>query len=72
MYNGMTFLPEHCVKLASYFRQLYEIGPCKKCYNMGVTRELIIRQFLHSYWSRATAETGATSRDTRDAHSIPV
>ena len=27
---------------------------------MGVTRELapvLIRQFLHSYWSRATAET---------------
>ena len=32
----------------------------KKCWNMGVTREVapvIIRQFLHSYWSRATAGT---------------
>ena len=32
----------------------------KKCSNMGVTRELapvLIGQFIHSYWSRATAET---------------
>ena len=32
----------------------------KKCWNMGVTRELapvLIRQFLHSFLSRATAET---------------
>ena len=32
----------------------------KKCRNMGMTREhapVLIRQFLHSYWSRATAET---------------
>ena len=32
----------------------------KKCEFMGVTRDLapvLIRQFLHSYWSRATAET---------------
>ena len=43
---------------------------------MGVTRDLaavLIRQFLHSYWSRATAENScATSRDTRDVHSIPL
>ena len=32
----------------------------KKCWNIGMTRKLapvLIRQFLHSYWSRAMAET---------------
>ena len=40
---------------------------------MGAACDLapvLIRQFLHSYWSRTTAEQCATSRDTRDAHSI--
>ena len=35
---------------------------------MGVTRVLapvLIRQFLHSYWSRATAETAVPHRATR-------
>ena len=45
----------------------------KKCWNMCVTRELapvLIRQFLHSYWSRANGwNSCATSRDTCDAHS---
>ena len=39
---------------------VYLFMTSKKCRNMGVTRELapvLIRQFLHSYWSRATAET---------------
>ena len=46
---------------------------------MGVTRELAVcalRQFLHSYWSIATAGTvvphHAISRDMRDALSIPL
>ena len=45
-------------------KKAYMITPLfmtsKKCWNMGVTRKLapvFIRQFLHSYWSRATAET---------------
>ena len=40
------------------FKPLFRTS--QKCWNMGVTGELasvLIRQFLHSYWSRATAET---------------
>ena len=39
-----------------------------KCWNMGVTHELapvLIRQFLHSYWSRATAKTVVPHQATR-------
>ena len=41
-------------------RMIHMYNTSKKCYNMGVTPALApvrIRQFLHSYWSKAMAET---------------
>ena len=45
----------------------------KKCWNMGMTRELaptLIRQFLDSYWSRATTETVVPHHTIRAQHSL--
>ena len=45
----------------------------KKCWNMDVTREhtpVLIRQFIHSYWSRATAETVVPHHKIRAQHSF--
>ena len=53
------------------YKPLFMTG--KKCQFMGVTRDLapvLIRQFLHSYWSRATAETVVPHHAIRAQHSL--
>ena len=62
--NIHKYLRQFCY---SYWWRAHHVGvykllfvTSKKCWNMGMTRELaptLIRQFLHSFWSRATAET---------------